>query len=343
MNEDIILKDSGGIAAYSEFRAQLATLATENSALVFDYADEKGNKDARSHIHKLRRTKGAVESARKAEKQASLDYGRRVDSEAKEIIEKIEGMIEVHERPIKEIEEREAARKQSIINRLGALCSFLELPDTLSSAELLERRAELDAFVIDESFDESMAAATKHRKDGLAHLDAAIVAATKREAEAAELVRLRTEEIARQQAEREQRIAEEAAAKAKAEAEAAAERGRIASEAATKREQEAAAAREKAERDRADKAVADAKAAEERAARAAQEAVDRERREMVAKAKAEQEAAEKRENDRAHRMAINSAAADALLDGAPFLDREKAEAIVTLIAKKMIPAISIAY
>jgi hypothetical protein len=64
---------------------------------------------------------------------------------------------------------------------------------------------------------------------------------------------------------------------------------------------------------------------------------------MTLVAKGEQEAAEKRENDRAHRKAINSAAVDALLDGAQFLDREKAEAIVTLIAKKMVPAISIAY
>lgn len=330
--EEVVLKETTGIEAYSEFRAQLATLRAENSALVFDYADEKGNKEARSHIHKLRRTKGAVEAARKTEKQASLDYGRRVDSEAKEIIEQIDEMIEVHERPIKEIEEREAARKQAILEKMAALSVFLEAPDTLSAVELSAKLETLVAYVVDESFDESMAAATKLRNEGLEHLRVALETATSREAEAAELARLRAEEAARQQAERERRIAEEAAAKAKAEAEAAA-----------KREQEAAEARERAERERADRAVADAKAAEERAARAAQEAVERERREAAAKAKAEQEAAAKREKDRAHRASINGAAAAALVEGASFLTREQAEAIVVLIAKKMVPAVSIAY
>lgn len=340
--QEVLKATDGGIAAYSEFRAQLATLRAENSALVFDYADPKGNKEARSHIHKLRRTKGAVESARKTEKAASLEYGRKVDAEAKDIIGEIESMIDVHERPILEIEEREEARKQAILNRIGAICRFLEVPVGLSADAYREALAELDALPVDESLDESMAAGVKHKKDATAHLSALLADAEKREAEAAELARLRAEAAAREQAEREQRIAEEAAAKAKADAEAAAERGRLQAEAAAKREQEAAAARERTERERAERAEAEAKAAQERAARAAQEAVERERREAAAREEAERAAATKREADKAHRAKINGAAVDALMDGAD-LSREQAEAVVTMIAKRQVPAVTISY
>ena len=103
----VVPSEDQPLAAYSEFRAQLSKLREENASLIFDYHDPKGNKEARSHIHKLRRTKGAVESVRKEEKAASLAYGRRVDAEAKAIIGEIEDMIEVHERQIKEIEEAE--------------------------------------------------------------------------------------------------------------------------------------------------------------------------------------------------------------------------------------------
>lgn len=333
-NAEVIETAGSGIAAYSEFRAQLAQLEAENRALVFDYADPKGQKDARSHIHKLRRTKGAVESARKTEKAASLEYGRRVDAEAKEIIEQIETMIDVHERPIREIEEREEARKQELAAKLGALCAYRETPASRTAVELRERLAELQAIVIDESYAESMAAATTHKKDAAAHLAALIADTERREAEAAELARLRAEEAARAQAEREQRIAAEAAAKAKADAEAAAER-------AARQEREAAEARERAEKERADRAEREAKAAEERAAKAAQEAVERERREAEQRAKAEADAAAKREADKVHRAKVNNAAADALVEAG--ITKEQAQAIVTLIAQRKVPAVTISY
>ena len=133
IEQEFIPASDKPIACYSEFRAQLAQLKADNEAAVFDYADPAGNKEARSHIHKLRRTKTAVDAARKAEKDASLQYGRRVDSEAKEIITQIEDMIAVHESPIKEIEEREAARKQSILNRMGQIVAYGEIDKSLGS------------------------------------------------------------------------------------------------------------------------------------------------------------------------------------------------------------------
>ena len=95
------------IVAYNEFRGQLAELKANNAALVFDYANPLGNKAARSHVYKLRQTKAAVDKVRKAEKEASLERGRKVDAEAKEIMSEIEAMIDIHQKPLDEIEERE--------------------------------------------------------------------------------------------------------------------------------------------------------------------------------------------------------------------------------------------
>ena len=73
---------NSNIAVYDEFRGQLSELRDANAKTVFDYEDPKGNKDARSHVYKLRQTKSAVEMARKEEKAESLAYGRRVDEQA---------------------------------------------------------------------------------------------------------------------------------------------------------------------------------------------------------------------------------------------------------------------
>src|SRR3954454_6832415 len=83
------------LAVYNPFRAELAEFKAQNATLIFDYESPKGNKEARSHVYKLRQSKAAVEKARKEEKAASLEYGRKVDAEAKTIMEEIEAMIAV--------------------------------------------------------------------------------------------------------------------------------------------------------------------------------------------------------------------------------------------------------
>lgn len=306
------------LAAYSEFRAQLGTLREQNAALVFDYASAEGNKAARSHIHKLRRTKGAVESARKEAKAASLEYGRRVDSEGKEIIAEIEAMIDVHERPINEIEEAERNRVEAIAARIQHIQS---LGLTQGAADdLRAARDALAAIEIDETFEESMADATVELKAARHRIAEALEAAEKAEAEAAELEKLRAESAAREQREREERIAKEAAERASKEAEEAASR----------------------ERERAEKAERDRKAAEERAARAEQEAKDRLRREAEEQARRQAEETAKREADKEHRRAINNAATVAL-SAESGIELDAAQKCVEAIARKQIPNVSISY
>lgn len=72
MSHALIEKDVTTIVAYDPFRAQLAQLKEGNAKAVFNYRDPIGNKEARSHVYKLRQTKSAVDKVRKAEKEARI-------------------------------------------------------------------------------------------------------------------------------------------------------------------------------------------------------------------------------------------------------------------------------
>lgn len=65
MDQEIINSSLGDVNVFNEFRSSLSKLKIDNQAAVFDYESIKGNKEARSHIYKLRQTKSAVEKSRK--------------------------------------------------------------------------------------------------------------------------------------------------------------------------------------------------------------------------------------------------------------------------------------
>jgi len=48
------------LAVFDEVTATLAKYKVENENLVFDYRDPKGEKEARSHIAKLRKAKSKI-------------------------------------------------------------------------------------------------------------------------------------------------------------------------------------------------------------------------------------------------------------------------------------------
>lgn len=253
---EILPMETGKVAVYNPFRAQLAELKKSNTSLVFDYESKTGNKDARSYIHKMRKTKAAVEDARKKEKAESLEYGRKVDAEAKELISDLEAMIDVHQKPLDEIEEREkvrVARIQGMLKHISE-CANGFIGGQPQPFGLLLHELEKKV-VIDESFGEFREEAEKAREAAINKVKADMAEAAKRREEKEELERLRKESAEREQRERDERIAREAAEKArmKAEATARAEReeaDRLANEerlAAARMEAEAKAAAEKRE------------------------------------------------------------------------------------------------
>lgn len=337
---------NSNIAAYNEFRAQLSELRDGNAKLVFDYEDPQGNKDARSHVYKLRQTKSAVEKARKEEKASSLEYGRRVDAQAKEIIGEIEEMIAVHAEPLAAIERRE---KDRIAKHEANLSEIIEAG--LQTSEqwmylpldaMRDRLAEIEAESISEDHWEEFALqAAQAKETAMSQMREAIAKREQHEAERTELERLRKEKEERDQAEREERIRQEAAAEAERKAKEAAERAKREAEEAAQREREEAERRElelKLEKERAEKEAAEAK---EKAARAEREAKERAEREHKEKLEREAEEAAERERNKKHRAKINSQAAACLVNSG--VTEETAKQVVTLIAKGEVQNVSISY
>lgn len=341
------------LVVYDPFRAQLVELRETNAKTVFDYETPAGNKDARSHVRKLRLTKGAVEKARKAEKEDALSYGRRVDKEANEIKDEIDRMIDVHEKPLDEIKQREEERKEELGKALGgikaegegAAAMWMDMP----AEDLLTRLRHLeDVREGEEHWQEFAEEAAAVKATALEQVRKALTDRAKHDEEQAELQRLREQqaerdrqEEARQAEERrkeeerrrkaeEERIAKEAEQRARAEAELKASQERARAEAEAKqRETELRLQAEQAERQRLE--------AEQRA----REAEEKARREQEEKRKAEEEAARKREANKKHQAAVNNKAATALVAGG--LSQEAAKTAITLIAQKAVPGVTISY
>ena len=334
--EDLSSPPSTGIAVYEPFRAELATLKAQNMALSFDYESPKGNKEARSHIYKLRQSKAAVEKARKAEKAASLEYGRRVDAEAKSIMDEIEALISVHAEPLEAIEQREQARISGIQERISIINGF-GLCTGWSAEQCEQAITELRALEINEDFSEFQAQACQAKETALIALESARSTALQREAEQAELERLRSELAEREQRERDEKLKAEAAEAARLEAEAKAEQERRALEARLQEERDAAAKRElelqlEAERAQREKAEAERRRAE---------AVQAERARFEQEAQAKAAAAAKREADERHQAQIHADIAAGLLTAG--ITESQAAAVISAIREGRVPHVNITY
>lgn len=331
-----ILPPDTGLAVYNQFRRELARFKDENAKTHFEYADPKGNREARSHVYKLRQSKAAVEKARQAEKAASLEYGRKVDAEAKEIIAEIEQMIEVHQKPLEEIEEKERDRVERVGRTLDDIRSAMAVPfgaTALSIAATIDR---VQGIVIDPDFRERTAEAEELKATTIATLGSHLDAARRREAADAELERMRREAAEREERERQDKAAREA------EQEAA----RLAAEQAEKQKQEVARAAEiaaQAERDRAAQQERDRKAAAELAERRAAEAVQAERQRVKAEAEAQAAAEAKREANKKHQTKIHGEIIAAIKKQNWPLTEDQIKALIIAIRQGDIPHISISY
>lgn len=372
---ELIDKQESVVAAYEPFYAELAKLESDNAALVFNYETPKGNKEARSHVFSLRKTKGALERVRKEAKAEALRIGRAVDSEANAIESRIEAMITVHQTEIDKIERREKDRVSALQARLAAITPGIVAYE--SSTAVRVDIARVVAVEIGSDWEEFMAQAATTKESVLARLAGELDAAIKREEEAAELARLRAETAAREQADRDAAIARSAAEKAQREAEekavaeaakaakaiadakAEADRKEAAAALALKQEreralaeQEAAALRESQLKIQAQQAEQRRIAAEQQAAQDRKDAIARAERQAADAVKAEQERAAavkraedaetaKRERNRAHKAAINRAAMDSLI--AAGVPEDCAKKCVTAIAQGKVEHVSISY
>jgi hypothetical protein len=96
---------------FDPIAAQIEEMKEKNANLVFDYEDKDGNKNARSHIATLRKLKKPITETHRLAKAEAKKFCDALDGKKRELIGIVEDMIEVHHKPIWEIEQREIAKK----------------------------------------------------------------------------------------------------------------------------------------------------------------------------------------------------------------------------------------
>jgi len=313
----ITLDERAALVPYQPLIAQLAEVEEENGKLVFEYRSKAGEKAARSHIAKLRKMKSPIDEARKIAKADAKRYVDAVDKAARELLDRVEAMIAVHQTPIDEIEAERAKREDEIA---FALDRFTLPTAEWMAADLPKLRAkllELKAIKLtEETFGDQIGEAAKRKDASITVLEELIEDAIAAEA------RAKAEAEAR-----EQQIREEAARKAAEAEEAERLRLQLEAERAQRAQEAAERARQEAEQRARD---AEARAAElER--QQAQRAPQAPQAQPQAKADASREA-----------MAVKNreALADLISQG---LTDEVARVVLAAIVRKQIRHVSITY
>lgn len=288
-------------------------------------ATKKGRDALVSLAFKVSKSKAELDRQGKALTEQQRTEVNAVNASRKVASDRLDALRDEIRAPVTEWEAAEEARVQSLKDRLAAIDADRVDP-TYSSGLIQSIHDEIAALVIGSDWAEYRDIAEAKQSDALSKLAGYLTAAKDREAQAAELAKLRAEadaraeadraraeqeaaqaeaeRIAAEQAERARLASEKAEAdritaeKAEVERQAQVERDKLAAAEAATIEAEQRAAKERAEADaRHQKELADAKAREEAAAQ-------RERDRIANEAKAEADARAKREADQAHRAKI---------------------------------------
>ncbi|WP_051013888.1 hypothetical protein [Pararhodospirillum photometricum] len=328
-------------------------------AQALDVSTPKGRKAIASLAYAVARSKTALDDAGKALVADIKAKVSLIDADRKFVRDRLDALRDEVRAPLDAFEAREKARvdgHETAIARISSLATIDAFePAEADASANIAALAEFDG----RDWEEFSARAAQAIATTRAHLETMLAQVRKRDAERAELARLKAEE--------EQRKAREAEEQRKAEE---AERVRIAAEAARREAEEKAAreaeeARRKAEEERsrierekleaeeraktaerkraeeAAKAKAAKLAAEEEARRREVEAAERERRRIEAQQAAEAEERRKREADQEHRRAVNRAAMAALVKAG--LTDDAARVAITAIAKGDVPGVRVEY
>ena len=277
---------------------------------VYDISTAKGRDEIKSVAYKIARSKTALDNMGKALGEEALRTKQAIDSERRKVRERLDALKDEIRKPLTEFEEREknriAGHEQAISDIRDAVNFDVPDPDveTISARiESMEKRCRREW----EEFSQRGADAYKASKEKLTQM---LDARKKRDAEQAELERLRREQEERERLEREERMKQEAADKARREAE---EKAKKEAEESARRAAEEKEAALKAERER----------------------VEREKREQ-------EELAAKREADKNHKAKINNGALSCLTEKCG-LDDDQANSVVAAIARGEIKHVKIFY
>jgi hypothetical protein len=330
----------------------LAKIAREVRSQHTDISTKAGREAVASLAYKVARSKSALDKMGKELGETHYKSWKAITAERARIEKDLDALKDEVRKPLTDWEN---AEKDRIAGHEAAVAAFTTALQCIgpgsTSAEIQEAIKSIETMP-ERDWEEFAKRAEEARTKALADLRSYEAGAIKREAEAAELARLRAEQIAREQKERDDRIAAEAAERARIEAETKAKRE--AEEAAAKAdaerkrvEQEKAEAIARAERAEADqKAYAaaveqEAKEAAERAERSRLAAIEQERKRAADEQAAIAAETAKREADKKHRAKINNEALAALvLLG---VETELAKTVIAAIARGEVPHTKMVY
>lgn len=331
---------------YSEFYAKMKA---ETDAFVPDISTVKGRGEIAALAYKVTRTKTAIDAAGKKLNEEAREKINAVDASRRKIREELDALADAVRKPLTEWENKEAIRKDNRDQTMAWIKEATVIPNGASVQYISVLIDDLVKVTIDpDDFRDELNDAVAAKQSALDALNHALTDARQREADAAELARLRAEAEAREIAERErierERIAKELAEKEAREKAAYAEHVKRQAEAAEKAQKEAA--EREARAIETARAEALAKAQREHAEQMAKiEAENRrlaqaeaDRLAAVEKTKREEDA---RAADRKHRGEIMGAAKTAMMElGAT---EEIAKKIVLAIVANEIPNTRISF
>ncbi|MEI2556546.1 hypothetical protein [Acinetobacter pittii] len=343
VNELQVLEQNVIVAAFGKengIQELFNRMAEQARSIVPDVSTKKGRDAIASQAYKVSKSKTAVDNHGKDLVAGIKAQAAVIDRDRKAWRDQCDALRDEIRKPLDEWEKAEEDRIQSIKDRISNFDAGRV--DTFSTSDLIQTIiSEVEATAIDESFAEFANEAAIKKDAAINSYKQSLEIALKREAEQAELERLRLAEQARLQREHEERIAHEAAEKARLEAE------RKAKEEADRVEREKQEAIAKAEREKREAAerearlVAEKEAAELRAQHAAEAECKRIEAEQAAKLEAERQAEEARQANQAHRKKICNEALKGLL--ALGIDEAKGKEILQAINKGLVPHVSIKF
>lgn len=335
---------------YSEFYKRVKD---EVSAHVPDLTTAKGRGEIKALAYKVTRTKTAIDDAGKKLNEEAREKINAVDAQRRKIREELDALADEVRRPLTEWEDKEKARKGNVNRIFDEIRAISSLHGSEGSEHLEQLISEIESEInLDpDVFLDDMGEAIYQKSAALEKLRNARMVALKREADQAELARLRAENEAREKAEAEKQAEIERAAR-----EIEAERRRL------EIEQERQELAERQAKEREERAAREAQERAEKIAREEREKIQREADDRVAKAEAEATAIREkldRENheaeelarmeaaraaDRKHRGEIMKAAKEAIMAiDADGISEAVARRVVLAIAANEIPNVRISF
>lgn len=288
----------------------------EVSSLVPDISTKKGREAIASAAAKVARSKTYLDGVGKELVDRLKEQPKLIDAERKRVRDILDALKDEIRKPLTEWENAEEVRINSIKNIIAAMSL---VPEIETGAEFIGKFLNRlkNAEITEEKFSEFAGEAAMVRDRSIMACEKILEIAIKREAEQAELEKLRKESAEREQKEREERRVKEAEERAKKQAEESARKEIEKVQAAAFAAQEEIRLKHEAEE-------------KKRIAEEQKIALDKKKFE---------EAEEKRINNINHRKKINNEVVAAFVENG--IDADTAKKIVILLNKNLINHVSI--